>query len=127
MKSMLKYLRPYYKRMSVGLLIKAVGTLVELLLPYILSYILKSVVDKQEVRLIVIWGIVMIGCAALACICNICANRMAAHVARNFAERMRHDLFDRTLRLSAAQTDSFTIPSLESRITTDTYNISRLP
>ena len=123
MKSMLKYLRPYYKRMSVGLLIKAVGTLVELLLPYILSYILKSVVDKQEVRLIVIWGIVMIGCAALACICNICANRMAAHVARNFAERMRHDLFDRTLRLSAAQTDSFTIPSLESRITTDTYNV----
>ena len=120
---MLKYLRPYYKRMSVGLLIKAVGTLVELLLPYILSYILKSVVDKQEVRLIVIWGIVMIGCAALACICNICANRMAAHVARNFAERMRHDLFDRTLRLSAAQTDSFTIPSLESRITTDTYNV----
>ncbi len=123
MKLMLKYLRPYYKRMSVGLLIKAVGTLVELLLPYILSYILKSVVDKQEVRLIVIWGIVMIGCAALACICNICANRMAAHVARNFAERMRHDLFDRTLRLSAAQTDFFTIPSLESRITTDTYNV----
>ena len=44
-------------------------------------------------------------------------------MARNFAERMRHDLFDRTLRLSAAQTDSFTIPSLESRITTDTYNV----
>ena len=36
---------------------------------------------------------------------------------------MRRDLFARTLRLSAAQTDRFTIPSLESRITTDTYNV----
>ena len=108
MNLMLKYLKPFYKRMSIGLSIKVVGTLIELVLPYILSYILKSVV---------------IFCAALACVCNICANRMAARVARNFSERMRHDLFDRTLRLSASQTDAFTIPSLESRITTDTYNV----
>jgi len=40
-----------------------------------------------------------------------------------FAESMRKDLFIKTLRLSAAQTDKFTIPSLESRITTDTYNV----
>ena len=123
MNLMLKYLKPFYKRMSIGLSIKVVGTLIELVLPYILSYILKSVVERESVGLIVLWGGVMIFCAALACVCNICANRMAARVARNFSERMRHDLFDRTLRLSASQTDAFTIPSLESRITTDTYNV----
>lgn len=123
MNLMLKYLKPFYRRMAIGLSIKVVGTLIELILPYILSYILKSVVQKEEVGLIVFWGGVMIVCAALACVCNICANRMASLVARNFSERMRHDLFGRTLRLSAAQTDAFTIPSLESRITTDTYNV----
>lgn len=107
----------------MGLLIKASGTLVELALPYILSHILKNVVDRQEVRAIVFWGIIMIVCAAAACLCNIVANRMAARVARNFSENVRHDLFERTLHLSAAQTDAFTIPSLESRITTDTYNV----
>lgn len=120
---MLRYLSPYYGRMSVGLFIKAAGTLVELALPYILSHILKNVVGLQEIRAIVFWGGIMIVCAASACICNIVANRMAARVARNFSEHVRHDLFDRTLRLSAAQTDAFTIPSLESRITTDTYNV----
>ena len=54
---------------------------------------------------------------------NIIANRMAAKVARIFSESVRRDLFDRSIRLSAAQTDRFTIASLESRITTDTYNV----
>jgi ATP-binding cassette subfamily B protein len=36
---------------------------------------------------------------------------------------MRRDLFSKTLNLSARSTDAFTIPSLESRITSDTYNV----
>lgn len=123
MRMILRYLKPFYGRMSVGLTIKVFGTLIELALPYILSHILKNVVSKESVGPIAFWGGVMIACAACACVCNICANRMAAHVARNFSERIRHDLFNRTMRLSAAQTDKFTIPSLESRITTDTYNV----
>ena len=123
MKIMLRYLKPFYGRMSIGLIIKITGTLVELLLPYILSHILKNVVVTQEVSEVVKWGGLMILCAAVACALNIIANRMAAKVSRNFSEKVRHDLFSRTLRLSAAQTDKFTIPSLESRITTDTYNL----
>lgn len=123
MKIMLRYLKPFYGRMSVGLIIKITGTLVELLLPYILSHILKNVVVTEEVSEVIKWGGLMILCAAVACVLNIIANRMAAKVSRNFSEKVRHDLFSHTLRLSAAQTDKFTIPSLESRITTDTYNL----
>lgn len=123
MKFILKYLKPFYKRMSAGFCIKVIGTLVELLLPYILSHILKDVVVTQSIKSIVYWGCLMILCAATACLFNITANRMAAKVARDFSEGVRKDLFAKMLRLSAAQTDRFTIPSLESRITTDTYNI----
>ncbi|MBQ2849717.1 MAG: hypothetical protein IJE77_04475, partial [Thermoguttaceae bacterium] len=42
---------------------------------------------------------------------------------RSFSETLRRDLFYRTLTLDTAQTDTFTIPSLESRITTDTYHV----
>ena len=109
--------------MSIGLSIKITGTLIELMIPYILSHILKNVVAKESVKQILLWGLLMIGCAAAACIFNICANRMAAKVSRDFSENIRHELFAHTLALSASQTDRFTIPSLESRITTDTYNI----
>lgn len=123
MKIILQYLKPFSKRMTVGFCIKVTGTLVELLLPYILSHILKDVVVTQSIPSILYWGGLMILCAGTACLFNITANRMAAKVARDFSERVRTDLFSKMLRLSAAQTDRFTIPSLESRITTDTYNV----
>ena len=123
MRNLLKYLNPARRRIGLGISIKVVGTLVELLLPAILSHVLKVVVTRQSLRDILLWGGIMILCATLAVIFNITANRMAARVSRDFSEAVRHDLFDRTLHLSAAQTDRFTIPSLESRITTDTYNI----
>ncbi len=123
MKIILKYLKPFSRRMSVGFGIKVTGTIVELFLPYILSHILKNVVVMQSVKQIVFWGGLMILCAGTACLFNVIANRMASRVARDFSEQMRKDLFAKMLRLSAAQTDRFTIPSLESRITTDTYNV----
>ena len=122
MKTILRYLEKYYGRMGVGLLIKITGCLLELMLPYILSCILGNILGRQ-ISEIVFWGGLMIACAALGCLCNATANRMAAKVSCDFAEAMRKDLFIKTLRLSAAQTDKFTIPSLESRITTDTYHV----
>ncbi len=105
-----------------GFAIKTAGTVAELMIPYILTHILENVIGKS-VRDILLWGGLMVVCSVIACVCNIIANRMAARVSRNFAESMRKDLFIKTLRLSASQTDKFTIPSLESRITTDTYNV----
>jgi len=122
LKSMLKYLKPYYGRMGLGFAIKTVGTLIELMLPLILSHILENVIGSS-VKEIVLWGSAMIVCAGAGCILNITANRMASKVSRNFAEEMRKDLFVKTLRLSSSATDRFTIPSLESRITTDTYHV----
>ena len=123
MKIILKWLKPFYLRMSVGLLIKISATLVELVLPYILSHILKNVVVTQRIERILLWGGMMVLCAFLACVFNIIANRMAAYVSSQFAEKMRHRLFERMLTLSSRQVDKFTVPSLESRITSDTYNV----
>ena len=123
MRTVFKYLLPFKYKMTLGLFIKVVGTIVELFLPYILSHILKNVVVDQDVTKILLWGGAMVLCALVACLCNITANRMAARVSCSFSEKLRQDLFDKTLRLSAAQTDKFTIPSLESRITTDTYHV----
>ncbi|MBE6632951.1 MAG: ABC transporter ATP-binding protein [Ruminococcaceae bacterium] len=123
MKTVFSYLLPYRLRMALGLCVKVTATLSELLLPYILSHILKNVVAAGALSGILWWGAAMIVFSAVAMVLNVVANRMAAGVARDFAQRLRMDLFSRTLGLSAAQTDAFTLPSLESRITTDTYHV----
>ena len=109
--------------MALGFTVKVLSTMIELFIPYILSHILKNIVTRESVWLIILWGGIMIGCAALACVGNITANRMAARVSSTFSGEVRMDLFSKSLSLSAREVDRFTIPSLESRITTDTYNV----
>lgn len=126
MKLLLKYLKPYRAYIALALTIKTAATLIELAIPYIMSHILDNVVPSKNVSLILIWGGTMIICAMLACIGNIVANRMAAKTARNSTEGIRHDLFTRVMELSSRQVDKFTVPSLESRLTSDTYHIHHL-
>lgn len=117
------YLKEFRARITVGTLIKIIGTVSELIIPFLLSYILENVIESNDVGRILFFGILMALCAAAACVCNIVANRMAAKTTMLFSTRMRKDLFSSTLLLSARSTDKFTIPSLESRITSDTYNV----
>ena len=123
MKFFIKYLAPFKNRMALGFSIKVAGTVAELFLPYILTHILDNVIGTLRVEKVVFWGVVMIICAGAACAGNIVANRMAAKTSKDFSKKMRKDLFEKTLYLSAADTDRFSIPSLESRITSDTYNV----
>ena len=123
MKLLFKYLSAYRGYIAIALIIKVSGTLIELAIPYILSYILDDVVPMGAVKPILLWGAVMVLCALGACVMNITANRMAARVARNTTEKLRHTLFDRVLSLSSRQIDEFTVPSLESRLTSDTYHV----
>jgi len=109
--------------MLLGFSIKVSGTVAELFLPYILTHILDNVIGTLQIEKVVFFGVLMIICAAAACAGNIIANRMAAKVSKDFSKKMRKDLFEKTLYLSASDTDKFTIPSLESRITSDTYNV----
>ncbi len=123
MKWVFTFLKPLRSRITVGTCIKIVGTVAELIIPFLLSYILENVIETNEIQSILFYGVLMTICAVIACLGNIIANRMAAKTTMIFSTRMRKELFSKTLNLTAKSTDHFTIPSLESRITSDTYNV----
>ena len=125
MKYVIRYVKPYLPTMAYGFTIKFTGTIMELLIPYILSYIIDEVTPKNDISLVIKWGLVMIACAAMVFICNVWANRVAAGVSRDTIEKLRYDLFHKISYLSSSQVDKFTIPSLVTRMTTDTYNLHR--
>ena len=102
--------------MGVGFLIKFIGTIMDLCIPYILAHIIDTVILTKNKGLIFGWGALMIVCSLLAVSFNIIANRMASRVSGDATENIRHDLFSKTMRLSNAQTDFYTKPSLISRI-----------
>lgn len=126
MKQILKYLKPYVFSMIIGLIIKFSGTIVELALPWILSHIIDNIIPLRQIKLVLIWGGIMFLCSVIAVTFNIIANRMASKVARDSTERIRNDLFSKMITLSDNQVDKFTLPSLISRATTDTYNVHQM-
>ena len=123
MKWVFSYLKPLTGRICGGIAVKITGTLAELLIPFLLSHILENVIETNDIGAILFYGGLMAVCALIAGLGNIIANRMAAKTTMLFATQMRKNLFSKTLYLSARSTDRFTIPSLESRITSDTYNV----
>lgn len=120
------YLKPQTKSMVIGLICKALGAILELVLPFLTSNIIDEVIPTGDVQRIILNCLFMVICAIGAWRLNIFANRNASLVARNATEHIRHDLFEHILALSSHKTDEFTIPSLESRMTTDTYNVHRM-
>lgn len=112
--------------MLVGLTIKILGTFMDLGLPWILAYIIDEVTPKGKIAPIFLWGAVMILMSIAARTFNIIANRKAAKVARDVTEEIREDLFAKVLDMSSAQIDRYTIPSLVTRLTSDTYNIQQM-
>ena len=120
------YLKPYYGRMTIGFFIKFIGTILDLWLPWILAYMIDTIIPQQKRDRIYFWGLAMLVCSVLALVLSVLANRMASKVASDVTETLRHDLFARIMGLSNAQTDGLTKPSLIARLTTDTYNVHQM-
>lgn len=121
LKRLAVYLKPFIPRMSLGFCIKVGGTLVELAIPWILSYIIDDLIPLGEISPVCLWGGLMLVCSLLAWVGNITANRMASAVARDCTRQIRHDLFRKISYLSERRVDEFSIPSLITRMTSDTY------
>lgn len=122
-KKTINYIKKYRVRILGGSGIKLVGTIMDLVLPYILAYIIDEIVPTKELKMVVLYGFLMIGCAILGFLATVIANQLASKVAEFVTIDLRKDLFEKIQSLSASQLDEVTIPSLVSRMTSDTYNI----
>lgn len=124
MKKVLSFLRPQTGRTVLQISIKFLSTLLELFLPWILEYIIDDIAPTGDIRQLVIWGVLMLLCAASVYLSAVIANRMASKIAANFTRSLRCTLFRKVTALSSEQVDRFTIPSLISRLSSDTYQVN---
>lgn len=109
--------------MAGGFVIKFIGTIMDLLIPWILAYMIDEVVPTKSIHLVFLWGALMVVCAFFAITGNILANRFASRVAQLSMQTIRHDLFSKISYLSCRQVNEFTESSMVSRLTSDTYNL----
>ena len=123
MKLIFRYLGRYKRVVALAVVLKFVGSGFELLLPYIFEHIIDDVVPAGVLSQVILWGVTMF-LAAIACrTFNVMANRRAVDNAHRISYELRQALFERTVNLTGAQFDALGLPSLISRMTSDSYNV----
>ena len=137
MKTLFKYFKPNAFMMIIGLILKFSGAITDLLIPFFLAKILdvalpevleKGLESYSFGDLWPIWrfALIMLVCAIGSITFNILSNYCAANSSGRITKALRHDLFAKITYLSEKNADKFSLPTLISRLTSDTYNINRM-
>ena len=123
MKLIFRYLGRYGGSVILVMTVKLLATMAELTLPYILEHLIDKIVPLGDLVQVVLWGLLMIAAAVVTRMLNVTANRRAVENAHNISYDVRQALFIKTVNLSGARFDAFGLPSLISRMTSDSYNV----
>jgi len=107
-------------------LVKSGATIMELFLPWLLAYVIDTIIPTKNVSMVFLFGFYMLISSILALYGNITANRLAARISSDAIENLRNDSYAKIMSFSNRSVDQFTIPSLISRMTSDTYHIYRM-
>ena len=124
MRTVYKYIKPVLWPMIGGFTLKFIAAMFDLTIPYFLETIIDKAAPTGQINQVLFWGVVMLVCSVLALVTNVTANRMAVRNTSKVTKTLRHDLFAKISHLSARKTDEFTVSSLISRLTTDSYNVN---
>ena len=124
---MLRELAKYIKEFKTASLLTVVfilGEVVfELLIPYMMTFIIDRGVMKGDYGAVVKYGSVMIGLAILGLFCGVAAGLFAAKASSGFARNLREAMFRNIQNFSFSNIDNFSTASLVTRLTTDITNI----
>ena len=123
MKLIFRSIKKYKWAIALAIFLKLVGTMAELTLPYILEHMIDDIVPLGDLKQVILWGALMFVAALLCRQFNVMANRKAVFNAHRVSYDVRQALFVKTVNLSGSQFDEFGLPSLISRMTSDSYNV----
>ena len=123
MKLIFRSMGRYKQTIFLAVALKLLGTLAELSIPYILEHIIDYVVPLGQLKPVILWGCLMFAAAIVTRMLNVTANRWAIENAHRVSYDVRQALFRKIAYLSGNQFDAFGLPSLISRMTSDSYNV----
>ena len=123
MKLIFRSMGKYRGSIAIAVFLKLIGTLAELSIPYILEHIIDDVVPQGVLREVILWGLLMFAAAFVTRMLNVAANTRAIDNAHRVSYDVRQALFRKIAYLDGNRFDGFGLPSLISRMTSDSYNV----
>ncbi len=118
-----KSIREYKKQSILAPLFVILEVLMEVIIPFQMSYIIDIGIQGQDLGYVVKMGILMALVAMLALFFGAMAGRFAAQAGAGYAKNLRHDIFYKVQSFSFKNIDHFSTSGLVTRLTTDITNV----
>ncbi len=109
-----KKMGKYLNKVIFSLIIKAIGSIADVVLPFLLAYMIDEMIPNltpTDLLPFYLMGALMFAVAILGWVFNIMANRSAEDVASRSVADTRSELFSKIERLDAKQVDQITTTS----------------
>lgn len=123
MKTVLKYVKNYKKDSILTIVFTMFEVFMEVLLPFVTSYIIDSGIEANNINNVYKYGGLMLVMAALSLLFGALGGRYVARASSGFAANLRKGIYDKVQTFSFSNIDRFSTPSLVTRMTTDVTNI----
>ncbi len=119
LKNILKYVKYDKKNFIFAITLIILETLFELIIPFVMKDIINEGIKKGSMSSILMYGLIIIGCAIVSVITGYFYAIFHAKFITNYTYRLRSELFKKIQSFSFENLDFFEASSLITRITND--------
>ena len=113
-----------YKKSSILAPLFMVGEVtMELMLPFLMSFIIDKGIDAGDMGAILKYGSLMLLCAFISLFCGVMSGYHAAYASSGFVRNLREAMFKNIQRFSFSNIDKYSTSGLVTRMMTDATNV----
>ncbi len=123
---LLSFVKPYWKRSVVALILLTVLVVLDLSIPRLIQRIIDQGIEQQNQRVVIETGLLMIGISVLSTLIAVGNNNTSVQVGEGVARDLRDALFLKIQSLSFGDLDRMRTGQLMVRLSSDTGAFQRL-
>ncbi|MGM8212705.1 ABC transporter ATP-binding protein [Virgibacillus sp. W0430] len=123
MKNIFMFLQPYKVPIIIAYTLTFIELIAELLLPFFLGKMINNGIVEQDLKTIIMWGIIMVALTFISFGAGIVNSFYASHVSLGYAYDVREKLFLQIQSFSFSNLSSYPTASLVTRFTNDVRQI----
>ena len=113
-----------YKKSSILAPLFMVGEVtMELMLPFLMSFIIDKGIEQGNMAEILKYGGLMLGCAFVSLFCGVMSGYHAAYASSGFVRNLRESMFKNIQKFSFSNIDKYSTSGLVTRMMTDATNV----
>ncbi len=123
---LLKYLKPYWRRSVVALVLLSTLVIFDLLIPWLIHRIIDYGINGQNQSVVIHTALIMLGMSLLSFVIAVGNNITSVQVSENFGRDLRDAIFTKIQSLSYGNLDQMKTGPLISRLTSDSAAVKQL-